>query len=132
MVLRNSFFALSVLAACVGNAAGAGAKSGEQVYQEVCAACHLAGVEKAPRFGDRKAWAALIKEGQVPLTVDGWIGVRGMPARGGRNDLSLEEFARATAHMARAAGANWQDPDTKTLERMRALLKRREAQKAPR
>lgn len=121
-----------MLAAGIWNAAGAGGKTGEQVYQEVCAACHLAGVEKAPRFGDRKAWAPLLKEGQVTLTVDAWMGVRGMPARGGRNDLSLEEFSRATAHMARAAGANWQDPDAKTMERMRASLKRREAQKAPR
>ncbi len=33
-----------------------------------------------------------------------------MPARGGHDDLSIEEFSRAVAHMANAAGADWKDP----------------------
>lgn len=33
-----------------------------------------------------------------------------MPARGGHEDLSIEEFSRAVAHMANAAGADWKDP----------------------
>lgn len=100
-------------------------KGGEQVYREVCMACHGTGAANAPRFGDKKAWGKLIGEGQVVLTADGWVGVRGMPAKGGRADLSLEEFARATAWMANAAGANWKDPDAKLMERIRA----REAQR---
>jgi cytochrome c5 len=100
-------------------------KSGEQVYQEVCTTCHAAGVANAPKFGDKKAWAPLIKEGQVTLTLDGWFGVRAMPPKGGSVDLALEGFARAVAFMARAGGANWKDPDAAMLDRMKAAEKRK-------
>lgn len=88
-------------------------------------ACHATGVEKAPKFGDRKAWAPLIREGQHVLTAHAWVGVRGMPAKGGRPDLPLEEFANATAYMARAAGGSWKDVDAKMLERIGAEEKKR-------
>jgi len=90
-------------------------QSGEQVYKAVCFACHEAGVAHAPKLGDRAAWAPLIKEGQHVLTGHAWVGVRAMPARGGSADLSLVDFARAVAFMARASGANWKDPDSKLL-----------------
>ncbi|MEY3381567.1 MAG: hypothetical protein RL468_2165 [Pseudomonadota bacterium] len=110
--------------------AGVGQSVGERVYRETCLACHGSGAANAPRFEDKKAWAKLIKEGQVPLTVDGWVGVRGMPAKGGRADLSLEDFARATVWMANAAGAKWQDPDAKMLQAMQAReAKRLQVQK---
>lgn len=94
-------------------------KSGEQVYRETCRVCHGPGLAGAPRPGDRPAWGKLIAEGQAVLTAHGWVGVRAMPPKGGRNDLSLEEFARAVAWMARASGGNWQDPDARLLERIR-------------
>ena len=95
-------------------------KSGEQVYKEVCMACHATGVSNAPKFGDKKAWARLIKEGEVTLTIDGWFGVRAMPPKGGNSNLALDEFARAVAFMAGAAGANWKDPDAAMLDRLKA------------
>jgi len=94
-------------------------KSGEQVYKEVCGVCHNTGVAKAPKLSNKKAWEPLISEGQAVLTAHGWVGVRGMPAKGGKADLPLEEFARATAFMARAAGGTWQDPDAKMMESIR-------------
>ncbi|MGQ0511152.1 MAG: c-type cytochrome [Betaproteobacteria bacterium] len=100
--------------------------SGEQVYKDVCTACHATGLEKAPKLGDRKAWAPLIKEGQSKLTADGWIGVRAMPPRGGKAELSLEDFSRAAAYMARAAGANWKDPDAALLDNIRKRIKARQ------
>jgi cytochrome c5 len=105
--------------------AAQGLKSGEQVYKEACFACHATGVDKAPQFGERTAWAPLIKEGQHVLTAHAWVGVRGMPPKGGRPDLSLEEFARAVAYMARAAGGDWKDPDAAMLARIRAEEKKR-------
>lgn len=100
-------------------------KGGEQVYRETCMVCHGPGVANAPRFGDKLAWGKLIAEGQDVLTADGWVGVRAMPPKGGRSDLSLEEFARATAWMARGAGGNWQDPDASMLERIRSEERKR-------
>ncbi|MFG1330886.1 c-type cytochrome [Xanthobacter autotrophicus] len=87
-------------------------KTGEQTYKAVCMACHSpqSSIE-APKLGDRSVWAPLIEEGQHVITAHGFVGVRAMPPRGGNPRLSLEEFGRAVAYMARAAGADWQDPD---------------------
>jgi cytochrome c5 len=109
------------LALVLGHAAYAqppilqGSKSGEQVYKTVCVACHESGVAHAPKFGDRAAWASLIAEGQHVLTGHAWVGVRAMPARGGSAELSLPEFARAVAYMARGSGGNWKDPDSSLM-----------------
>jgi cytochrome c5 len=94
-------------------------KSGEQVYREACAGCHGTGAANAPKAEEPGGWEALLKEGQAAVTAHGWVGIRGMPAKGGRADLSLEEFARATAWMARSAGGDWQDPDAAMLEAIR-------------
>ncbi|MFP5410603.1 MAG: c-type cytochrome [Gammaproteobacteria bacterium] len=91
-------------------------KSGEDVYKQVCLSCHAFGVAGAPKSGEPGGWAALADEGQAAVTAHGWVGIRGMPPKGGRADLSLEEFARATAWMARSAGLDWADPDAAMLE----------------
>ncbi|MCA3239353.1 MAG: c-type cytochrome [Curvibacter sp.] len=105
--------------------AQAALKSGEQVYRETCMACHGPGLANAPRMGDTKAWAKLIGEGQSVLTAHGWVGVRAMPPKGGRNDLSLEEFARALAWMVRNSGGKWQDPDARMMDSIRAEERKR-------
>ena len=99
-------------------------KSGEAVYKETCQTCHAAGLLKAPKFGDKKDWGKLILEPQATLTADGWVGVRDMPPKGGKVDLTLEEFARAVAYMARAAGAKWQDPDAAMMKQIQAEEKK--------
>lgn len=88
-------------------------KSGKQVYEAVCAACHATGVLNAPKFGDKAVWAKLIGEGQETLTADAMKGVRQMPPRGGNPNLSDAEFARAVVYMANAAGADWKAPEPK-------------------
>lgn len=125
-------FAVNVAMAAVMISGGAvqaqTLKSGEQVYKEVCSVCHVAGVANAPKFGDKTAWTPLIAEGQAVLTAHAWVGVRGMPARGGNPNLVLEEFSRATAYMARAAGGTWKDPDAKMLASIQAEEKKRLAE----
>ena len=100
-------------------------KSGEQVYKETCFACHNTKFDKAPQFGDKTVWAPLIKEGQHVLTAHAWVGVRNMPPKGGKADLSLEEFGRAVAYMARASGGTWKDPDAAMMKRIQAEEKAR-------
>lgn len=102
-------------------------RTGESVYKETCVACHATGVANAPKVGDKAKWAPLIKEGQHVLTAHAWVGVRGMPAKGGKPDLSQEDFARAVAYMARESGGKWQDPDAKMMERIRDEEKKRVA-----
>jgi cytochrome c5 len=100
-------------------------KTGEQVYKETCFACHATGQDDAPKLGDKSKWTPLIKEGQAVLTAHGWVGVRKMPPKGGNEKLSLEEFARAAAYMARAAGGDWKDPDEKMMKRIEREEKKR-------
>jgi cytochrome c5 len=92
---------------------------GEQTYKEVCMSCHATGVAGAPKTGDTKGWAKLFVEGQAVVTAHGWVGVRAMPAKGGRADLALEDFARATAWMARSAGGEWPNPDEAMMATIR-------------
>src|SRR5205085_875431 len=106
-------------------ASGTAAQSGEQVYNETCSACHAAGLLKAPKFGSRAEWGPRIGMGQAHVTAHAWGGVGNMPPKGGNEALTLEQFARAAAYMARAAGGDWKEPDGAMLERIRA-----EAQKS--
>jgi len=116
-----------ILIACFFSPSVAFAEPGENTYKQVCAACHSAGVLKAPKFGDKAQWAPLIAEGQVTLTAHAYVGVRGMPAKGGNPNLTVEEFSDAVAYMANKAGGKWKTPDAKTLA---AINKEIEARKA--
>ncbi len=104
------------------------ANTGESTYQQVCASCHTPGVAGAPRLGDKAKWAKLIKEGQVQITAHGYVGVRGMPAKGGKPDLSVSDFAASVVYMANQAGANWKNPDDAMLKKIDTEIQRRQAQ----
>lgn len=108
---------------------GAWAATGEDTFKKVCAACHAQGLAGSPKVGDIKAWGKLIKEGQINLTADGYSGVRGMPARGGRTDLSVADFGNAVVYMANQAGANWSDPDEAMQKKINARIDKRNAVK---
>lgn len=88
-------------------------KTGQQVVETVCSACHATGALNAPKIGDKTAWGKLIQEGQGKITQDAIKGVRQMPPRGGNPDLTDTEFARAVVYMANQAGANWKEPESK-------------------
>ena len=98
---------------------------GEETYKTTCANCHAKGLAGSPETGDKKAWAKLIKEGQVGLTADGYSGVRAMPPKGGRPELTVADFAATVAYMANQAGANWQDPDEAMLKKINARIEKR-------
>lgn len=100
----------AALIAVAGASSAAEPRTGAEVYELVCRACHEAGAGGAPKFGDRKAWAPLIAEGAPSLYRSAVRGIRGMPAKGGRPDLADVEVRRAVAYMANAAGARWTEP----------------------
>ena len=89
---------------CAALAVTSAVAATDPVYQQVCAACHAEGVAGAPKVGDAKKWAPLIAEGQVILTAHGYVGIRAMPAKGGKPDLSLKDFAGALVHMVNQSG----------------------------
>lgn len=85
-------------------------KSGEEVFNAVCTACHTSGALGAPKQGNKGDWAKRIGQGLDGLTKNAVNGIRAMPARGGAPDLSDVELARAVAYMANSAGANFTAP----------------------
>jgi cytochrome c5 len=91
---------------------------GIQTYKAVCAVCHDSGVANAPKFGDKNAWKPLIAEGQVIITAHGYVGVRAMPPKGGKPDLSVERFAEALNYMVNNSGGQWSSPDQPMLAKI--------------
>jgi cytochrome c5 len=103
--------------------------TGEETFQQVCSTCHAQGDKGSPKIGDVKAWSKLIKEGQANITADGYAGVRAMPARGSKPELSVAEFGAAVVYMANQAGANWKEPDAAMLKKINTRLEQRERSK---
>jgi len=85
-------------------------KTGEQVFQSACTACHSTGVAKAPKFGNKADWAPRIRAGQKALVQVALKGEGAMPPRGGASDLSDLEVERAVVYMANAGGAKFKEP----------------------
>jgi cytochrome c5 len=85
-------------------------RTGEQVYQAACTACHSAGAAGAPKSGDTAAWAPRIKLGLDALVKSVINGKGAMPARAGNPDLDDTELARAVVYMANNAGGKFAEP----------------------
>lgn len=95
----------------VDTSAPQGTLSGEQVYQTVCKTCHEAGLVGAPKVGDRAAWAPRIKKGVDALFVSALKGTsKGMPPKGGDENLADVEVQRGVVYMANRSGARFKEP----------------------
>jgi cytochrome c5 len=90
------------------------ARTGEEVFKTVCAACHTTGALNAPKIGDKEAWEAHIKEGLDVLVKNAIAGINQMPPKGGNPELSDEEVARAVVYLANQSGANFKEPAAAT------------------
>lgn len=85
------------------SAAPAKAKSGQEIYQQVCAVCHAAGVAGAPKAGDKAAWKPRIALGVPTLYTHALNGIRAMPAKGGNASLSDPEVKAAVDYLVAQA-----------------------------
>jgi len=79
--------------------AAAPVQDGKTVYTTACLACHATGVAGAPRVGDKGAWGPRIAQGLDALNQHALQGIRGMPPKGGRMDLSDAAVTEAVAYM---------------------------------
>jgi cytochrome c5 len=88
--------------------AGAGAgpappKTGDDLYEQACKACHGPGIGGAPKAGDAAAWAPRIAKGKDILydhALHGFTGSAGMmPAKGGRVDVPDDIVKQAVDHI---------------------------------
>jgi cytochrome c5 len=80
----------------------AAARTGDQVYNVACAACHATGAAGAPKTGDSGAWAARVEKGMETLVKHVINGYNAMPARGLCADCSDQEIADSVAYMVNA------------------------------
>ena len=84
-------------------------KTGEQVFQAQCTACHTTGAAGAPKFGDAAAWGPRIKTGYESLLHSAIAGKGAMGAQAG-GDFEEYEIGRAVVYMANAGGAKFDEP----------------------
>jgi len=111
MLKNKSLIATAALfAAATALAAGPGDRSGKDVVDHVCAACHASGRDGAPKIGDAQAWEKREKRGLSALTATAIQGVRKMPPHGGSLSLSDLEIKRAITYMVNQSGGSWQEP----------------------
>ena len=106
---NNSALAMPTLAGTApagASAAGGGLPvptSGKELFQQVCSACHGAGVAGAPKAGDKAAWARHVAKGLPTLYLHALHGFHGssgiMPAKGGRPDLPDAVVEQAVNYM---------------------------------
>ncbi|PKO84469.1 MAG: cytochrome c5 family protein [Betaproteobacteria bacterium HGW-Betaproteobacteria-11] len=93
-------------------AATAGDRTGEQIYQAACQACHATGAAGAPKLGDKAAWAPRLGQGLAGLLKSVANGKNAMPPKGG-SDANETELARATVFMANQSGGKLKEPAAK-------------------
>ncbi|MGB2817175.1 MAG: c-type cytochrome, partial [Burkholderiaceae bacterium] len=93
----RTFALASLLLVAVG---GAHAQTGKALYDAVCSGCHAAGVIGAPKPGDAEAWKPRLAKGKDALVRNAILGTnRGMPPKGGRDDLSEAQIRSAVEFM---------------------------------
>jgi cytochrome c5 len=84
-----------------GEAVASGPRSGEEIYNGACMACHATGAAGAPKVGDAAAWSTRLAKGMDALYSSGVNGVAGtgMIAKGGCGDCSDDEIYAAVDYM---------------------------------
>ncbi|HTQ77120.1 MAG TPA: c-type cytochrome [Burkholderiales bacterium] len=98
------------VASAAAPAASAAPKTGEEIVQAVCSACHLTGAAGAPKIGDNAAWGPRMKVGLKDMLEFAIKGKNAMPPRGGTN-LSDLELERAIVYMADKSGGSFKEPE---------------------
>lgn len=74
-------------------------RSGNEVYDAACVACHGTGAAGAPKLGDSGAWDGRIDKGLETLVDHAINGFNAMPAKGGCSSCSDEEIEVAVEYM---------------------------------
>lgn len=85
-------------------------KTGQQVFESTCSACHTSGVAGAPKVGDKAAWAPFVDKGYEDMVKNAIHGIGAMPPKGGNPSLSDFEVERAVVYIANQSGASFDEP----------------------
>ena len=98
--------------AAAGAGGAKGSKTGEEIVNGTCGACHTAGVAGAPKIGDKGSWAPRLAQGLDAMVKSATAGKNAMPPKGGA-DVSPLELTRAVVFMANKSGASFKEPAEK-------------------
>jgi len=74
-------------------------RTGVEVYNTKCLACHMPGVAGAPKVGDKAAWDARMAKGMDQVLAVAKKGINAMPPMGTCMDCSDAELTAAIQHM---------------------------------
>ncbi len=86
-------------------------KSGKEVFETVCKACHTPpGVPPAPQLGDKASWGERLAKGEAALVQNALNGIGIMPPKGGA-DFSDDEVKKAVQYMLEAVGVESSAPE---------------------
>lgn len=77
----------------------AGNRSGQEIYDSFCFACHATGVSEAPILGDKAAWASRLESGMDELWQATLVGLNLMPEKGSCVNCTDEELRGALDYM---------------------------------
>ncbi len=91
-----------------------GERSGKEVVDAGCIACHGTGAHGAPRIGDEKAWSKRASRGLTGLTQSALKGIRQMPPHGANMTLTDTEIRRGITYMVNQSGGHWTEPVSRT------------------
>lgn len=80
-------------------AAASGPRSGEDIFNKSCTACHSTGAAGAPKVGVAADWTARVEQGMDTLYANAINGVRGMPPKGLCMDCSDDELNATVDYM---------------------------------
>jgi cytochrome c5 len=89
-------------------AAVANLENGKVIYDQLCTACHAAGVAGAAKLDDKARWDETAANGMALINehaIAGYTGKYGvMPAKGGNPNFTDQEVKDAVAYMLDQAG----------------------------
>lgn len=85
--------------AVADSGAAAAPKSGEEIYNSNCMACHATGAAGAPKTGDAAAWAPRIAAGEDSMLANATKGMNAMPPMGLCMSCSQAELQSAIDYM---------------------------------
>ena len=96
--MKKILMALTTTAILLPTAAVA-ERTGEEIYNSKCIACHMSGVAGAPKFGDAASWAPRAEKGIDALLATSKTGINAMPPMGTCMDCSDAELSSAIQYM---------------------------------
>lgn len=88
-----------VAGAAPASAAAAGPRSGADIYNSACVACHSAGVLGAPKLQNAGDWAPRMEKGLDTVVMNAINGINAMPPRGTCGDCSDDDIRAAVEYM---------------------------------